>query len=88
MWTGATAAGLSWPWAGWTTGECEDLVSREPGLIMLGASSDHTLVDVQNTVRDIQVGDILEFDLCYATMVYLTHSESVHLVFREETTSE
>ena len=55
---------------------------------MLGASSDHTLVDVQNTVRDIQVGDILEFDLCYATMVYLTHSESVHLVFREETTSE
>lgn len=69
-------------------GECEDLVSREPGLIMLGASSDHTLVDVQNTVRDIQVGDILEFDLCYATMVYLTHSESVHLVFREETTSE
>jgi len=69
-------------------GECEDLVSREPGLIMLGASSDHTLVDVQNTVRDIQVGDILEFDLCYATMVYLTHSESVHLVFRAETTSE
>ena len=69
-------------------GECEDLVSREPGLIMLGASSDHTLVDVQNTVRNIQVGDILEFDLCYATMVYLTHSESVHLVFREETTSE
>ena len=63
-------------------GECEDLVSREPGLIMLGASSDHTLVDVQNTVRDIQVGDILEFDLCYATMVYLTHSESVHLVFK------
>lgn len=69
-------------------GECEDLIPREPGLIILGASSDHTLVDVQNTVRDIQVGDILEFDLCYATMVYLTHSESVHLVFREETTSE
>ena len=65
-------------------GECEDLIPREPGLIVLGASSDHTLVDVQDTARRIQVGDILEFDLCYATMVYLTNSESVHLVFRDK----
>ena len=60
-------------------GECEDLIFREPGLIILGASSDHTLVDVQNAARPIRVGDVLEFDLCYATMVYLSGSESVHV---------
>ena len=69
-------------------GECEDLIPREPGLIILGASSDHTLVDVQDTARILQVGDILEFDLCYATMVYLTNSESVHIVLKGKTKNE
>ncbi len=63
-------------------GECEDLRFREPGLIMLGASSDHTLVDVQDAARPIQVGDVVEFDLTYAGVVYLTHSENVRAVFR------
>ena len=63
-------------------GECEDLRPRAPGLIILGASSDHTLVDVQNLDMPVRVGDVLEFDLCYATMVYLTGSESVHIICR------
>ena len=65
-------------------GECEDLIPREPGVKILGASSDHTIVDVQNTARPVQVGDILEFDLCYATMVYLTSSRSVSVTFKTE----
>ena len=31
-----------------------------------------------------RVGDILEFDLCYATMVYLTSSRSVSVTFKTE----
>lgn len=62
-------------------GECDDLICREPGVKVLGASSDHTILDIHDAARPIQVGDILEFDLCYATMVYLTNSESVHFRF-------
>ena len=65
-------------------GECEDLIPREPGVKILGASSDHTIVDVQNTAHPVRVGDILEFDLCYATMVYLTSSRSVSVTFKTE----
>lgn len=32
----------------------------------------------------VRVGDILEFDLCYATMVYLTSSRSVSVTFKTE----
>ena len=47
----------------------------------MGASSDHTIIDVHDAKRDIKVGDIMEFDLCYATMVYITNSPNVKKVF-------
>ncbi len=63
-------------------GECDDLVPREAGIKVLGASSDHTILDVEDGVRPFAVGDVIEFDLCYATMVYLTGSRSVHIYYK------
>ena len=63
-------------------GECDDLVPREAGIKVLGASSDHTILDVEDGVRPFVVGDVIEFDLCYATMVYLTSSRSVHIYYK------
>jgi len=54
---------------------------RDKGAEVLGASSDHTIVDIQDTERDIKVGDIMEFDLCYATIVYVTNSPNVKITF-------
>lgn len=65
-------------------GESDDLIPREPGIKVLGASSDHTILDVEDAARRLQVGDILEFDLCYATMVYLTGSRSVHVYYKQD----
>lgn len=65
-------------------GESDDLIPREPGIKVLGASSDHTILDVEGAVRRLQVGDVLEFDLCYATMVYLTGSKSVHVYYKQD----
>lgn len=59
----------------------EDLLMNEEGAFLVGASSDHTIVDVEDAKRDIKVGDIIEFDLCYATMVYITNSPNVRKVF-------
>ena len=59
----------------------DDLILNEEGAFLVGASSDHTIVDVEDSKRDIKVGDIMEFDLCYATMVYITNSPNVKKVF-------
>ena len=54
---------------------------RDKGIEVLGASSDHTIVDVEDAERDFQVGDVMSFDLCYATMVYATNCRNVKIVF-------
>lgn len=54
---------------------------RDKGIEILGASSDHTIVDVQDAKRDFKVGDIMAFDLCYATIVYVTNCRNVKIVF-------
>jgi predicted amino acid racemase len=53
---------------------------RDAGAIVLGASGDHTIVDVTDAKRDIRVGDILEFTLCYSSAVFATHSPNVKIV--------
>ena len=56
---------------------------RDAGVEVLGASSDHTILDIQDAKRDIKVGDILEFDLCYATIVYVTNCPNVKIFIQE-----
>ncbi len=63
-------------------GDPEMLIPRNKNVEILGASSDHLILDVENCKDDFKVGDILEFDLCYATMVYLTSSKNVHIEVR------
>lgn len=59
----------------------EDLKCYEEGIEILGASSDHTILDVHDAQRDIKVGDIIEFELTYATIVYVTSSENVKIEY-------
>jgi predicted amino acid racemase len=54
---------------------------RDKGVEILGASSDHTIVDVEDAERDFKVGDIMTFDLCYATIVYVTNTRNVKQIF-------
>ena len=61
----------------------DDLILNEEGAFLVGASSDHTIIDVENVKRDIKVGDIIEFDLCYSTMVYVTNSANIRKVYVE-----
>ena len=62
-------------------GDPAELLCCEEGAEVLGASSDHTILDVQDVKRNLKVGDIIEFDLKYATMVYLTNSANIDKVF-------
>lgn len=59
----------------------ELLIPRDKDIKVLGASSDHTILDVEDCEHDYKVGDIVEFDLCYATIVYATNSPNVDIVY-------
>lgn len=54
----------------------------DEGIEILGASSDHTIVDVEDAKRELKVGDTMKFNLCYATIVYATNSPNVKIFYK------
>lgn len=64
-------------------GALEELLPMEEGIELIGASSDHTIIDLEDAKREYKVGDILTFDICYATMVYLTNCKNVKIEYIE-----
>ena len=64
-------------------GDLESLICREPGMTIIGGSSDHCIVDVEDCPRALQVGDIVRFDLCYSHMLYTTSRNDVAVVYAD-----
>ena len=64
-------------------GEPCDITPRMAGIEVLGASSDHTVLDVEAAREQVKVGDILEFDVNYASLSNLTNARGVELVTKE-----
>jgi len=65
-------------------GDPGELIPDLEGIEVLGASSDHTLLDIQDYVDgggEMRVGDIVEFTVNYATIVYLTSSANIDIVY-------
>lgn len=58
------------------------LIPREKGIEVLGGSSDHLIVDIEEYKGDLKVGDVLEFDVRYATMMYVTGSKYVRVEYK------
>ena len=64
-------------------GDCFDLMPRLPGVEVVGASGDHTILDVEEAKDRVKVGDVLEFDVNYASLVHLTNTPGVSLAVKE-----
>ncbi len=58
-----------------------DLFPMREGVEVVGSSSDHTILDVTEAEK-IKVGDVLEFGINYAAMVYLTQSQEIKIVYK------
>ncbi|MBN2897241.1 MAG: alanine/ornithine racemase family PLP-dependent enzyme [Clostridia bacterium] len=54
-----------------------DLVPRDEKTDILGASSDHLIVDITHSDKEYQVGDILSFSVDYGSLLMLATSEYV-----------
>lgn len=62
-------------------GSIDEIFPKDEGVEVIGASSDHTILDIEDAKRDIKVGDILSFGINYASIVYLTNCKNVQVVF-------
>lgn len=62
-------------------GSFEDIFPKMKGVEIVGASSDHTILDIEEAEEEIKVGDVLEFAIDYASMVYLTNCKGVRIAF-------
>ncbi|MCR4403445.1 MAG: alanine/ornithine racemase family PLP-dependent enzyme [Firmicutes bacterium] len=59
----------------------EGLAPLEAGIEVLGASSDHLILDVEDADREIKVGDEVRFTLSYGCLLAAMTSPYVHKVF-------
>lgn len=64
-------------------GDATKLRPRYEGVEIIGSSSDHLILDVDDYKGDIKVGDVLEFDTFYAAMLFLCSSDCVRKVVVE-----
>ncbi len=58
----------------------DGITPRDKAAIVIGASSDHLIVDVSDCGKEYQVGDIMEFDMSYGALLAAFTSEYVDKV--------
>ena len=58
-------------------GDIDNLIPDRKGVELVGASGDHTIIDVEDIDGDIKIGDIVTFRLKYDALLNLSASENV-----------
>lgn len=56
-----------------------ELEIMDEGVEIIDASSDYTVVELESSLKEWKIGDILSFGVTYATAVYLSKSRSVKI---------
>ncbi|MFA9422045.1 MAG: alanine racemase [Sedimentibacter sp.] len=59
-------------------GDSSKLVPKDKYINILGASSDHTILDIQDCKKNYKLGDVVEFNVLYQAMLFASLSEYVH----------
>jgi len=62
-------------------GSIDEIFPKDEGIEVIGASSDHTILDVEDCSRELKPGDIVAFGIDYASMVYVTNCRNVQIVY-------
>jgi len=62
-------------------GDPQDIPCVPEGIEILGGSSDHVIVDLEDTGKEWHVGDIIEFRIKYGQMMYLSNSQNVKVKY-------
>jgi predicted amino acid racemase len=59
----------------------DQLFPRRKGVEILGASSDHTILDVEEADPPVETGDVLEFDVAYGAAALLAGARGVAVIY-------
>lgn len=60
----------------------EKIIPREKGVDIVGSSSDHLIIDIEDCEKKLALGDIVDFDIYYPAMMYLTNSKYISLNYK------
>lgn len=55
----------------------DTLVPIDKNIEVIGASSDHLIIDIESCENDYRIGDIIEFNIYYPHLLYLSGSKDV-----------
>ena len=55
------------------------LIPINDGIKVIGGSGDHTMIDIEDVTDDLHIGDIVEFNLVYVSLLYLSHSNEINI---------
>jgi len=61
-------------------GHHDSLRAIDDGITIVGSSSDHLIVDVTESEKNVEIGDTISFTLYYQAMLFLSLCEDVHKV--------
>ena len=64
-------------------GNIERLLPRAAGVKVLGGSEDYTILDITDCADEVAPGTVMEFDLNYTTMVFLTRAGKAAIQYIE-----
>lgn len=59
-------------------GDSSKIVPKDKNIIVLGASSDHTILDIHECRSEYKLGDIVEFNILYQSMLFTTLSKYIN----------
>lgn len=65
-------------------GDACKLLPRLSGAEIIGYSSDHSILDIEDCEEDINPGDVLDFDIRYPNMLALTGSPDLKRIYIDE----
>lgn len=62
----------------------DKIFPRKDGVEVIGSSSDHMILDIEDSREDIKVGDIVAFNVSYPSMMYMSTDKYVNVIYKEK----
>lgn len=62
-------------------GDAMKLLPRDMGVKVIGCSSDHTILDIEDSDKDWKVGDIISFNLAYEPLLHCFSTRHVEIKY-------
>ena len=66
----------------WTTGSSlENIHPVDEKILVLGQTSNHTVLDVEDAEKEYEVGDIISFEVDYTALMFLYNTPHIQKIF-------